>query len=277
MPSPEDTKRDATLVFFGIYTWDYLTSLWFEYRLITRKIRFRWQFATVVTLSIVDVIVAPPMSPFCTRAGEETLMLHLGMLSIVFGTWNLVIRTLIIWGHHPLLMKILPVVGLAQLALALVLPSVGRGLCTPLPPSVVSITVFATTTAVIEFAILLLSVIGIRRASSHGESPLARLLMTQGIAYFVMAFLIQLSVIVVGAAHSAHATRMWVGVSGAKTAPRTSDPLFSLTESLRYYSPCPRTHRIDCLELSEDPGRNPSDGRMTTCIDIDTNKDEGVC
>jgi hypothetical protein len=52
------------------------------------------------------------------------------------------------------------------------------------------------TAAVIEFAILLLSLIGIRRASLHGDSHLARLLKSQGIAYFAMAFLIQVSVIV---------------------------------------------------------------------------------
>ena len=54
----------------------------------------------------------------------------------------------------------------------------------------------AHTAAVIEFAILLLGLVGIRRASLHGDSHLARLLKTQGIAYFVMAFLIQVTVIV---------------------------------------------------------------------------------
>ena len=42
------------------------------------------------------------------------------------------------------------------------------------------------TAAVIELGILVLSLIGIRRASRHRESRLAQLLKTQGIVYFVM-------------------------------------------------------------------------------------------
>ena len=52
--------------------------------------------------------------------------------------------------------------------------------------------------AAIEFAILVLSLVGIRRASRHRESPLARLLKTQGVAYFVMVLFLQLATIVSG-------------------------------------------------------------------------------
>ena len=52
------------------------------------------------------------------------------------------------------------------------------------------------TAAVIELVILLLSLVGIRRASLHGDSRLARLLKIQCITYFVLAFLIQVSAIV---------------------------------------------------------------------------------
>jgi hypothetical protein len=50
----------------------------------------------------------------------------------------------------------------------------------------------------IELAILVFTLIGIRRVSRNGDSHLARLLKTQGIAYFVMVFLIHLIVIVSG-------------------------------------------------------------------------------
>ena len=53
--------------------------------------------------------------------------------------------------------------------------------------------------AVIEFAVLLLSLVGIKRANcTQEESRLARLLRTQGIAYFLMVLLVQLSTIVSG-------------------------------------------------------------------------------
>ena len=51
---------------------------------------------------------------------------------------------------------------------------------------------------VIEFAILVLSLVGIRRASQYGESHLARLLKAQGIIYFVMVFFLHMSTIVGG-------------------------------------------------------------------------------
>ncbi|KAF9786406.1 hypothetical protein BJ322DRAFT_785422 [Thelephora terrestris] len=222
-------------------TWDYLNSLWFEYRLLTGKIRFRWHFVpyflarysvlALATMSAVDVLVDAPMGPACPRAVLENLILHLGFLTLVFGTWNLLTRTLIIWGHNPLLMKMLSAVGLAQLALALILSSVGRNLYTIGPPSALSITLSAATTAFIELAILLLSLVGIRRASIQGESYLARLLKNQGIAYFVMTFLIQVSAIAITLANVDDATRMWVGVSGSILSPILSCRLVTSTLS----------------------------------------------
>jgi len=52
--------------------------------------------------------------------------------------------------------------------------------------------------AIIELVILVLTLVGIRRASQHRESHLARLLQTQGITYFVMVFLIHLTMIASG-------------------------------------------------------------------------------
>lgn len=54
------------------------------------------------------------------------------------------------------------------------------------------------TATVLEFGILVLSLVGIRRSSGNGESYLARLLKIQGIAYFFLVFSLQLSTIVRG-------------------------------------------------------------------------------
>lgn len=51
---------------------------------------------------------------------------------------------------------------------------------------------------IIELAILVLSFVGIRRASQYKESHLARLLMTQGAAYFVMVSSLHLATVVNG-------------------------------------------------------------------------------
>ena len=56
----------------------------------------------------------------------------------------------------------------------------------------------ADVAAIIELVILVLTLVGIKRASRHRESHLARLLQTQGIAYFVMVFLIHLTMIASG-------------------------------------------------------------------------------
>jgi len=32
--------------------WDFVTSLWFEYRLLTKKILFRWQFVSAFFVEI---------------------------------------------------------------------------------------------------------------------------------------------------------------------------------------------------------------------------------
>lgn len=51
---------------------------------------------------------------------------------------------------------------------------------------------------IIELAILVLSLVGIRRTSRHKKSHLARLLKTQGIAYFVMVSSLHVATIVNG-------------------------------------------------------------------------------
>jgi len=51
---------------------------------------------------------------------------------------------------------------------------------------------------IIELAILVLSLVGIRRASRHKESHLARLLKTQGIVYFVMVASLHVATMVNG-------------------------------------------------------------------------------
>jgi len=53
---------------------------------------------------------------------------------------------------------------------------------------------------VIEFTILVVSLVGIRRASQHRETQLARLLKTQGVAYFAMVVLVHTTVVVSGSA-----------------------------------------------------------------------------
>ena len=50
----------------------------------------------------------------------------------------------------------------------------------------------------IELLILVLTLVGIRRASQSRESRLARLLKNQGLAYFLTVFFIHLSVIASG-------------------------------------------------------------------------------
>ena len=52
--------------------------------------------------------------------------------------------------------------------------------------------------ATLELAILVLSVVGVRRASMHRETALGRLLMAQGAVYFVMVFFLQMIMIVSG-------------------------------------------------------------------------------
>jgi len=52
--------------------------------------------------------------------------------------------------------------------------------------------------ATIELAILVLSMVGIRRSSHHRESSLARLLKAQGVAYFATVFFVHVSMVVSG-------------------------------------------------------------------------------
>ncbi|KAF9786404.1 hypothetical protein BJ322DRAFT_785295 [Thelephora terrestris] len=248
---------------------------------------FRWQFVpyflarysvlAVVIVNAVDSSMESPTRSMCSIAIFRNVSFHLGLLSLVFGTWNLLTRALIIWGHHPLLMKILSVVGLIHLALALIFSSIERGACNPKPPSGSSITVFGTATAAIEFAILLLSLIGIKRASRHGESHLTRVLRTQGIAYFLAAFLIQVVTVATYLSQFNGPALYWVGAAGAILSTMISCRVVTSTLSQSDLAPESRTHRIDCFELSEDQGRNPTDGRMTTCIDLETTKDQSVC
>ena len=81
-PGPQEVEKEVILILFGVCvcvklvrfpqqtislthfldSWDHLTSLWFEYRLITRKIRFRWQFVSALLWN--GIIEATEHSPF---------------------------------------------------------------------------------------------------------------------------------------------------------------------------------------------------------------------
>ena len=96
--------------------------------------------------------------------------------------------------------------------------AVGRLSCNPEPPTLVMVSIFAITStanpvssfcveglttpiaAILELSTLVLSVIGIRRVSQHRESALGRLLMAQGVIYFVMVFFLQMIMVVSGSA-----------------------------------------------------------------------------
>ncbi|KAF9646243.1 hypothetical protein BDM02DRAFT_272969 [Thelephora ganbajun] len=202
---PEELKH-ATLILFGVVIWDYLTSLWFEYRVLTKKIQFRWPFVpyllarylvlAYIMLYSIGVFVDFTAFPLCTRTAFLNAGFILGVLAIVFSTWNLLTRTIIIWGHHPLVMKVLLAVGLVHLVISLILASIARPPCTPTLPSVLTIVMFGVMTVTIEFAILVLSLIGIKRASRHRESHLALTLKGQGVVYFAMVLFIHVAVII---------------------------------------------------------------------------------
>jgi hypothetical protein len=54
------------------------------------------------------------------------------------------------------------------------------------------------TAATIELGILILSLVGIKRASQDGKSRLAQLLVAQGTAYFVVVLILQMLMIASG-------------------------------------------------------------------------------
>jgi len=35
-------KREVHICFFALYCWEFLVSLWFEYRLCSRQLKFKW-------------------------------------------------------------------------------------------------------------------------------------------------------------------------------------------------------------------------------------------
>ena len=148
---------------------------------------------------------------------------------------------MIVWGHHPLVVKSLFVVGFLYFVLSIVGKwQIGgsfeiRLSCLLLPmlsffhrasfvhptstqhpgrldirnhqydrpcPVFANICIECSTTnraaTIIELAILVLSLVGIRRTSRHKVSHLARLLKTQGIAYFVMVASLHVATMVNG-------------------------------------------------------------------------------
>ncbi|KAF9531509.1 hypothetical protein CPB83DRAFT_891863 [Crepidotus variabilis] len=220
-------------LFFGLYSWDVLTSLRLEWDLITRQRRFTLPmlFYLLNKYSFLGALIGGqirlngPDGVNCTA--EYRASVFLGNISLGLSSINLAIRTVAIWGGNKTLVVVLGVLTVTHIGITIARSSIffhapqrflsvfsdvhslhaeyipGRG-CSP------PVFSHSITNAILIYALCfdaLVCGLNLYKLRLHARALLhpskqtflhiTQLVLVQGLVYFVIAFFLNLSTILV--------------------------------------------------------------------------------
>ncbi|KAK7047849.1 hypothetical protein VNI00_006177 [Paramarasmius palmivorus] len=203
--SPEALARDAAAfgkfmhVLFGVYVYEWFTSLDFEWALLTAKRRFRWplifyflgRYCLLIALAATVASLNLTKSVDC--ASLYLLIQVMGGMSIALASDNLAIRTIALWRGHTNVIILIVAMMLAHWGLVFRISVLiqaswveGQG-CVIVNNMAYLITVTYGYTMGFDFAIMCLSAYKIGAAPGK-RSQLVQMLYYDGLIYFVVAF-----------------------------------------------------------------------------------------
>ncbi|EIN14724.1 hypothetical protein PUNSTDRAFT_49408 [Punctularia strigosozonata HHB-11173 SS5] len=204
--SEAEITQDATVfnnlvhACIGLYLWEWATALQFDWDIATGKRRFRWPMIfyllnrySMVGVCIGFAIVQNSHSSTLQCTPLYTYIQFVGDASVALPSLNLAIRTMAVWSDNKILTGALVLVILGHWAIlfqglsvtAISVP--GTGGCAVTHTNLkISIILFIYTMC-FDFVTMLLNAVKLARPRS-GHSSLTRLLFTDGLIYFVIAF-----------------------------------------------------------------------------------------
>ncbi|KAG1738923.1 uncharacterized protein EDB91DRAFT_1082617 [Suillus paluster] len=185
----------------GLYGWEYIRSLHVEIALLRRQLAFRWALLSYITARfsflIAIVCLATQFSPFPTGVDCQSMNTFIMLAinaAIGCSTTNLMVRTWIIWTNSYLLRLLLVVLSLGHwtiltLFVASARASSTNGMCmiTFVNPAYSSAVVIYGMSY--DLLLLVWTVVGLWSISS---STLWKLLVKQGVIYFVINLVVNI-------------------------------------------------------------------------------------
>ncbi|KZT25228.1 hypothetical protein NEOLEDRAFT_374017 [Neolentinus lepideus HHB14362 ss-1] len=200
----KDIYTKMWLVFMGIYFYDFLLTLWFEWRLLTRKLSFRWPYVPYLIGRYALILMFSVM--LMPGSGEhEHCDGRFYILSICtgFGTGcaslNLAIRTIMIWHRKLVVAAIVTALAVGQWVSLML--SAGKfihtgissrfGIC--LAPKIYNTEMLVCYVYTLLFDLIVLAgaVAGLVKDAPETHvwrvSDIRRLVVVQGLGYFLIA------------------------------------------------------------------------------------------
>ncbi|KAI0049223.1 hypothetical protein FA95DRAFT_1651004 [Auriscalpium vulgare] len=208
--SPAELARDADAFsklihsLLGLYIWEFVTSLDFDIAFITRKRVFRWPL-TFYFLGRYCLLAALIGMYTCAQAvsrkincqGLYTFNQCMGNLAIGLASVNLSLRTMAVWGQRwyivvPLTAIILGHWSLLLHGILLTAAWVPEAGCviTSTDSRILSVTFIYSMS--LDLLVLILTGWKLAHPSSSGKSKLVDMIFTDGLVYFIIAFLANL-------------------------------------------------------------------------------------
>ncbi|EPQ51632.1 hypothetical protein GLOTRDRAFT_133003 [Gloeophyllum trabeum ATCC 11539] len=217
---PGEIERDAGIYekvmafFMGIYGYDFLQTLWFEWWIITGKVHFKWpyipyflgRYSVIAMFAVLNKLDYHSIMAECDveyKFIAVTFMLGTGCASL-----NLAIRTALIWKYKGYAVTTL--IAIAAVHWYCVINAAVKfirtdydsffGACLIVQTHQDALTALYIATLIFDMLILIASIVGLLRGSSDMRGwhmhDIRRVLFRQGIEYFLLTSLVNTSSVV---------------------------------------------------------------------------------
>ncbi|KDQ51833.1 hypothetical protein JAAARDRAFT_73331 [Jaapia argillacea MUCL 33604] len=208
---PEEATAFSGVFAFciGLYLWDIVQTLWFEWGLVSRKIPMRWSYVpyfvgryAVITLFATLMSMGFGSIDNCSATFRFALAQVSFALAVAGASLNLTIRTVAIWRCNRYVTALL--IGLSLFHWTTLFffavqftqtSSTDNGSCDVNSGGDGSLTAVYVTTIVLDLLVFVLSIVGLARfaaPTTQGGSGdrLWRAVLKQGVGYFLLTLLL---------------------------------------------------------------------------------------
>ncbi|KAK7692160.1 hypothetical protein QCA50_003779 [Cerrena zonata] len=192
--------RQTIMFIAGLYVYEYMCTFWFDWYLVTRKIVFKWPYVPylvgryLILLVLCGLIAINNITRPLNCEVVMPFLITAGLIAGACATCNLMIRTVVMWGHRREIVFVLILLSLGQVAFSVYAGTslVKSHFCTTLRTCNVDYsghTIFSSVfvyTVSYEFLVLVLTWIRVSKSS------LMATLRSQGLWYFLLTFMVNL-------------------------------------------------------------------------------------
>ncbi|KZT06712.1 uncharacterized protein LAESUDRAFT_149429 [Laetiporus sulphureus 93-53] len=200
------------MVFLGVYGWEFLLTVRFEWQLITRRIAFKWPYVSYLAgrysllgnLFFLAISDSGKTARINCRAAYRFFSI-LGCACVIMSSMNLSVRTIIVWRHKRWIVLLLLLLHLGHWAVGITVSiqdlktywSGSSCVITTIPYA--GTLTFYIYTLTFDSLIMLLTVRGLHMGCGH--NALYELLRRQGIWYFAVTMMVNVPALVLSALH----------------------------------------------------------------------------